>query len=152
VEKADDDVFQEKGGEMKAKLSVLKKKAWAEFSRYIRLKYSTADGYCRCVTCGAIMHWKSAQASHFVPGRSNAILFDERGVYPACYACNVCKHGNIHNYMIFLERRLGVDVARALRDELLQNAKNPLKRTAEDLIQIREEYKKKADELQRGEG
>ncbi len=128
---------------MKPKLTTLKKKAWAEFSRYIRLKYSTAGGYCRCVTCGAMLHWKDAQAGHFIAGRNNSILFEEKGVHPQCYGCNIGKNGNAVEYFVFMERKYGREVI----DQLRVLSKQTLKRTAEDLTEIREKYKQLADEL-----
>lgn len=106
-----------------------KKDAWGLLSLCIRLEGANFDGLCRCITCGVIKHWKEMQASHFVPGRGNGILFDERGLYNCCYGCNVCKSGNLHYYSKFLEGRIGVDETRELRDELIIRSKKAVKIT-----------------------
>ena len=107
----------------KVSLSKLKKKAWAFCSEYIRRKYANKKGIVKCITCGVTSHWKYMHASHLVPGRTNGILFDERGIYPACVRCNIFKSGNLHSYMQFLEKKLGIKAARDLRDELIINGK-----------------------------
>ena len=87
------------------------------------------------------------QASHLVQGRSNSILFDERGIYPCCKACNIYKAGNLLYYMKFLEKKLGVKKALKLRDELLEKAGKPFEITVEDYQRMEKKYKKKADKL-----
>ena len=114
------------------KISTLKNKCWKLCSEHIRRKYADKNGLVQCITCGKISHWKSMQASHLVAGRGNSILFDERGIYPACMRCNVFKGGNILMYMKFLENKLGVEKAVELRDELIMKSRIPLKRTVED--------------------
>jgi hypothetical protein len=127
----------------KPSLKLAKQKAWKAFSEYIRRKNSDYKGNCICVTCGTYSPWKSMQASHFIDGRGNSILFEERGVHPACYVCNVCKHGNKVEYFRFMQRTYGD----AIIDELRMIAKYTLKRTAEDYKVIEETYKQKIKEL-----
>src|SRR3990167_9020671 len=61
-----------------------KDRAWAAFSRYIRMKYANKSGMVECITCHTFKHWKEMQAGHFVDGRNNTVLFDERLVHPQC--------------------------------------------------------------------
>lgn len=103
-------------------LKLIKKKAWAIFSRYIRKKYSDENGYVKCVTCGHINHWKNLQAGHFIPGRTNSILFHEKGVHPQCRRCNY-NEGNGPEYFIFMEKTYGreeIEYQRALRSKTLK--------------------------------
>ena len=125
------------------KLSYYKKKAWAEFSRYIRLKYSSDNGMCRCITCGVRKNYKELHAGHFIAGRNNSILFEERCVHPQCYACNICRHGHQLEYYFFMEQKYGREVI----DELRVLAKKTVKYSIQDFIEIREKYKKLADDL-----
>lgn len=85
-------------------VSQLKKKAWTLFSIHIRTKYADWRGYVACVTCGIVKHWKEMQAGHFIPGRHNSILFDERGVFPQCYRCNISLKGNPRAYDAFMRK------------------------------------------------
>ncbi len=102
----------------KPSVSKLKKKAWSAFSKYIRLMYADQYGNVTCVTCGTKKHYKEMQAGHLVPGRRNSILFDERGVYPQCYRCNICLNGNLLNYLDFMESRHGAREARKIIKDL----------------------------------
>jgi hypothetical protein len=90
----------------KSEHTKLKEKAWANFSKYIRLKNADKDGNCRCVTCGVTKHWKEIHSGHFIDGRSYAVLFDERLVHPQCFHCNGkhwgCLSGNKVRYTLFM--------------------------------------------------
>lgn len=81
---------------MKKPLSkkALKKKAWDEFSLYIRRKDADHNGFNFCFTCERQYHFKDLQAGHFVDGRGGSVLFNESLVRPQCMSCNVFKHGN----------------------------------------------------------
>lgn len=96
------------------KLSKFKKKAWDVFSKYIRIKYSDNNGYCKCVTCGVTKHWKEIHAGHFIDGRNNTILFDERFVYPQCFHCNSklpgCLAGNKVKFTYFMITEKGFTI------------------------------------------
>lgn len=100
----------------KIKISTLKNRAWTEFSIFIRLRGADSEGMNRCVTCRVSKHWKQLQAGHFIAGRLNSNLFDERGCNPQCYSCNVGKHGNGVMYYKFMQRTHG----EAVIDELIR--------------------------------
>lgn len=93
----------------KSPLRKAKDKAWSVFSKYIRFKYADKDGYCQCVTCGVIKHWKEIHAGHFIDGRNNSVLFDERLVHPQCFHCNSkrpgCLNGNKVAYTLFMLKK-----------------------------------------------
>jgi len=128
----------------------MKKKAWREFSRYIRtrdcLKSTGSAEAGRCVTCGKIYPFAKLQAGHFVPGRRNAGLFDERGVHAQCYACNVGLHGNWPEYLRFMELEYGQEVI----DELIDLRHVTVKFTAEELDRMAKEYRERTRELTEG--
>lgn len=101
-----------------------KDKAWAAFSTYIRtrdclrFKNSLTEGIC--VTCKREYPFKQLQAGHFISGRGNAVLFDERIVYSQCYGCNVGRSGSYVEYFVFMEQEWGremIDEFRALRHD-----------------------------------
>lgn len=72
------------------------------------------------------------QASHLIQGRMLNILFDERGVYPCCYQCNVAKNGNIVEYIFFLKQKHGNDLTDKIINDLRTKSKIPIKYTIED--------------------
>ncbi len=127
-------------------LKLHRKDAWNAFSRYIRKRDSVDADYAICCTCnkpypnfgvGCI------QAGHFIPGRRNAILFDERGVHAQCYNCNVNLKGNWPNYYEFMLKKYGREVI----DELIIQKRQTVIYTREELDEIRDKYKKKYEEL-----
>lgn len=101
-----------------------KDKAWAAFSIYIRtrdcirFRQSLTDGIC--VTCKREYPFKQLQAGHFISGRGNAVLFDDRLVYTQCYGCNVGRNGAYVEYFVFMEQEWGrdkIDEFRALKHD-----------------------------------
>ena len=123
---------------MKKKWSIayLKKVVWAVFSRYIRMKYADWRGNEECVTCGKVQHWKQMQAGHFIPGRMNAILFDERGVHPQCFLCNGPLKGNPRKYEAFMKAKYGQEVI----DELDRLSNTTRTFTPDELIDMKNYY------------
>lgn len=79
---------------------------WPIFSRYIRTRdciATTGDpNFGKCITCGKTYPFKRLQAGHFIPGRTDAILFDERQVHAQCYRCNMKLQGMWHKYYLFM--------------------------------------------------
>ena len=93
---------------------------WKIFSQYIRLrdciKTLGAVDRGKCVTCGRIYPFKKLQAGHFVPGRTRAVLFDERCVHAQCYRCNVVLEGNWPPYYRFMQQEYGQKIIEELVD------------------------------------
>ncbi len=79
---------------------------WPTFSIYIRTRdciRTTGNRlYGKCVTCGRRLPFKKLQAGHFIPGRTDAILFDDRQVHAQCYRCNMKLQGMWHKYYLFM--------------------------------------------------
>jgi hypothetical protein len=74
---------------------VMKAKAWKMFSTYIRLRdclktTGTLDKGV-CITCGKLCDFKELQAGHYIGGRGNSVLFDEKIVNGQC----LTKHSNV---------------------------------------------------------
>ena len=87
---------------MKSKtLAQLKKIAWKWLSLCVRQEAADRLGYVRCYTCDWVGMWTQAQASHAIPGRSGAGLFDESIIRCCCSRCNVALRGN---YPVFTTR------------------------------------------------
>ena len=131
---------------MSERLKPLKKKAWKLCSEYIRRKYADSSGMARCISCGKLAHWKELQAGHLIAGRTNAILFEERGIRPQCGACNY-QEGNTVGFMIGLEKELGKEEAQKLRDELYALRKTTVKYSSSDYEAIALKYQRLCLEL-----
>ena len=129
-----------KVGERKPKKKSLvkyKKETWAEFSRYIRMKYADENGMVVCVTCGAVKHYRDQQAGHFLDGRRNSVLFDERNVHPQCVKCNMFNGGAKVAYYDYMRGRYGQEVI----DELKLLDKQERKFTVIELQEMAKRYK-----------
>jgi hypothetical protein len=121
-------------------LKIAKAKAWKAFSIYIRRRDADDYGQVKCVTCEYRAHWRQMQAGHFIAGRGNAILFEEKGVHAQCRACNY-NEGNGPMYFIFMEETYG-------REEIERQIKlkgTILKRTEQDYLDLLAEYQAKVD-------
>lgn len=117
----------------------LKEILWGVFSEYIRKRGADEGGTNTCITCDKLAHWSELHAGHFVPGRTNAVLFDERIVHPQCPRCNIWLGGNYAAYtlkMIDFYGREKVEEFLALKHKLV-------KFTRTDLEEMIEAYKAK---------
>ena len=126
----------------------VKQKAWDAFSKYIRtkecLETTGVDFVGVCFTCGRRFHINALDAGHFVSGRRNAILFDERNVHIQCrHWCNLTNHGQHKIYRQKMIERYGVDVV----EELERNKKKVIQNKDMDFEGIEKTYKQKLEEL-----
>ena len=108
-----------------------KDRAWDAFSRYIRtrdcIRFTGDPTEGMCVTCKRYYKYPQLQAGHFISGRGNAVLFDERLVYSQCVGCNgnppYGKGGNYVEYFRFMLDEVGlekIDEFRALKSTTKQ--------------------------------
>lgn len=116
----------------KSSLEKKKELAWKKTSIVVRRRYSDKLGFCQCVTCGDVKHWKEMQAGHFVPGRTDSILFEETNIHVQCYSCNVCRSGSLIEYYQFMLMTYGQE--EILRLQQLKH--EPKKLTEDELDQI----------------
>jgi hypothetical protein len=64
-------------------------KAIETLQKLVRLKHADDNGYCTCVTCGKVDHWKSMDGGHFIPkGNSSYWALVEENIHPQCKGCN----------------------------------------------------------------
>lgn len=128
-----------------------KDKAWNAFSVYIRtrdcLRFTGDPEQGMCVTCNGNFNFKRLQAGHFISGRGNAVLFDERLVYSQCYQCNgnppFGKGGNYVEYFRFMLDEVGlekIDEFRAIKGSTVQYK-------IHDFNELEEKFKQKTKEL-----
>ena len=132
----------------KKSLKTAKKEAWAAFSKYIRrrdcLRFTGDPDEGMCVTCKRSYPFKKLQAGHFIGGRTNAVLFDERIVHSQCYGCNVGRSGNYLEYFYFMEKELGREAV----DDLVIELKNKtIKYTYDDYVEKKREYEQRFKDL-----
>jgi Bacteriophage Lambda NinG protein len=118
----------------------LKEEVWDLFSEYVRRSESDEHGYCKCVTCGKIDHWKDMQAGHFIHG---TLFIIPELVHVQCRHCNGFKAGNAILYKEFMLTKYGQKTL----DKLEFLAKRRHSFTIFELEQYKKLYKQKLEEL-----
>lgn len=130
----------------KTELQLLKKELDKWFSRYIRLRDCTNSflPYGKCITCGAVRHWKKADAGHFIKRQYLATRWDEKNVNLQCKRCNAFEQGANEKYVIAIDKKWGEGTA-----EMLEIKKhNKVKMTKFEYEHLIKEYKQKVKELE----
>ena len=56
------------------------------------------------------------QAGHWIPGRHNSILFDERNCHSQCYHCNIGLQGSPIKYYDRMLKEYGEEVCDTLKE------------------------------------
>ncbi|KKL54893.1 hypothetical protein LCGC14_2260890 [marine sediment metagenome] len=139
----------------KPTLTKVKKKAWKQFSLFIRLRDSLKtmrnNRQCKCISCGTIKNTRTRpciQAGHFIAGRHNAILFSEEMVNGQCYHCNMGLKGNWVPYEEAMVEMYGQErVAELKRLSKVGVGQKRIKYTIQDYLDIEAKYKKKVIDL-----
>ena len=121
----------------------LTKKAQVYFNAYIRAR-DEAKGY-PCISCGKVLRKGNIDAGHyFSAGGFGSVRFSEFNVHAQCSRpCNKDKSGDLLNYQIGIEKRIGGEELIKLHEE----AHKIRKYTREELKAIIEMYKQKKKEL-----
>ena len=92
--------------------------AWKWYSLYIRARdalRTTGDlKTVVCITCGRTVRFEKADASHFIPGRADSILFEETNCHASCIPCNRFKQGMWVPYFYKVNSLYGRDEAQRL--------------------------------------
>lgn len=115
----------------------LKRLVWKQFSIFIRTRRADLNGVVTCVTCGVYRHWTLVDAGHFIAGRLNHNLFDERGCNEQCKFCNGPRAGNGAAYYKWMLTNHGQEVI----DELMRKNDETHKWQAGELSGLLAHYK-----------
>jgi hypothetical protein len=104
------------------------------FNKFIRMR----DEGLNCISCDLPPKKKNA-GHYFSQGGHSAVRFDEDNCHLQCEHCNTFLSGNLLNYQIGIEKRIGGE-----RLMKLQGKAHDIKKwTKEELKEIIEIYKKK---------
>jgi hypothetical protein len=87
------------------------------FSEYVRLNAADDNGYCTCITCGKVYHYKEIHNGHFIPRARMATRFNEMNCNPQCVRCNHFRHGEPDIYRQRLVEMYGKEAVEALELE-----------------------------------
>ena len=119
----------------------LMKAAQIVFNKFIRIR----DKYKPCISCGSKLENKFDAGHYFSSGGHKAVTFDEDNVHGQCVACNQWKHGNLIQYQIGIEQRIGGDKLIQLHEK----AHKSVKYTREELRDLIANYKQKIKDLEK---
>ena len=90
-----------------------KDRTWKYCSKYIRLRDCLATtgttDFGVCCTCGRTKHIKELDAGHYISGRSNSVLFNDKGIHIQCRKCNRFEEGNKGEYEKFMLEKYGAE-------------------------------------------
>lgn len=128
----------------KAKKAKLKKELLT-VQDYIKLAQQVFNSYIRerdknkpCISCNKPLG-KKFDAGHFYNANNHwNVRFDENNVHGQCVYCNQHLHGNLIEYGVNLEKKIGIDEFAVLR----HNAYETRKFTINELQNIIEYYKR----------
>jgi hypothetical protein len=111
------------------------------FSEYIRLSKSDGNGYCQCITCGNIYHWKELHCGHFIGRANKAVRFNEMNCNPQCVRCNSFRNGEHHIYRRVLQEKYSYKAVEKLEHEALIGGSYDIYWLQEKIIEYREKVK-----------
>lgn len=127
----------------------MKKKLWKLFSQFIRLrdclKTTGSPTKGRCYTCDRVYDFKELQAGHFIPGRTNSVLFDEIGVRVQCYSCNMYRGGEQLLFRRKLVKEIGEEKVEFLENKRFQTKQYRLG----ELLAMYDYYKQEIENMRR---
>lgn len=115
------------------------KEAQVVFNKFIRLR----DVGLVCISCNLPPKKKNAGHYYSQGGHSN-VRFDEDNVHLQCEACNTHLSGNLLNYQIGIEKRIGAEKL----IELQGRAHLEKRWTVEEIKEIIQIYKDKLKKMQ----
>ena len=122
-----------------AKVS-LRAKALKTLQKLARISAADDNGYCKCVSCGKVDHYKNMDGGHFIPkGSSSRWALDEQNVHPQCKGCNGfgMKHGSAEaQYTIWMLDWYGKDAV----EHMLATKKDPIKYYSSDYREMIDDW------------
>ena len=131
----------------------LRAKALKTLQKLSRISAADDNGYCKCVSCGKLDHYKNMDGGHFIPkGSSSRWALEESNVNPQCKGCNgfSMKHGSAEaQYTLWMIDWVGKDQV----EHMLATKNDPVKFYAADYREMIAEWSEqiKAHERRLGE-
>ena len=83
----------------------------------VRMKAANDEGYCKCVTCGVVKHYKDGmQGGHFIERDKTSVKLLEENIHPQCNRCNGFGETTVSlNYREYMIDMYGSDFVEELR-------------------------------------
>ena len=83
------------------------KALWKVFSEYIRRRDADEEGFCKCITCGLIRHWKQMDCGHGIGRQHWGTRYSEKNNHAQCKRCNGFEGGKREVYKVEVDKRYG---------------------------------------------
>ncbi len=100
-----------------------------------RMESADENGYCRCVTCGKVEHYKNMDGGHYIPRTKTATKLERYNINVQCKSCNMYrKEESKCKYSIYMIETYGYDYVKWLNDES-KKVKKWVRSEVEDIIQ-----------------
>lgn len=114
--------------------------------KIVRLKAADDAGYCTCVTCGTVKHWKEMHGGHFIPRNYRFHKLREENIHPQCPGCNTF-HPEMAKvaYTLYMIDMYGRDFVDWMEDAKHTVTKYP----RPEILEIIEDFKEQLKELER---
>jgi hypothetical protein len=116
-------VETEKQKQWKAKKTRLKKELMS-LQDWLKLAQMTFNKYIRhrdkgmsCISCDKPIKGVTHASHYFSSGGHSNVRFHEDNVHSSCYKCNVELSGNLLNYQIGIQKRIGSDKLISLHEQ-----------------------------------
>ncbi len=104
------------------KLSALKTELDGLFSHWVR-RTNSVNGYCTCVSCGAVKPWQEVDAGHWVSRVHLSTRWHPLNVWPQCKRCNGFLGGNYPAYSLWMFENVGLTMMQDLQEMKKQSLK-----------------------------
>jgi hypothetical protein len=91
--------------------------------RIVRMKAADESGYCQCVTCGRIGHWKEMDGGHYISRTYTQHKLLEENIHPQCKGCNRFAHKIHDDYSRYMRETYGAEFVDWMSDTKRQTKK-----------------------------
>lgn len=120
------------------------------FQFYIRLRDSSSDGYCQCISCGKFVPFRKIQAGHFRSRSHMSTRWSEINVNGECETCNLEMRNGDHllDYRRNLVKKIGEKKVEWIEAFCFETCKW----SDFELVLMIEDYSKKCVELSKEKG
>ncbi len=124
---------------MKKRPTLARAKTLADkyFSYYTRLKNSDLNGFCKCITCNSVKHWKEADCGHFCSRIHLSTRWYELNANFQCKRCNGPLHGEQFKHGTYIDKTHGAGTT----DSIIRLAHQSVKMSVIDIIDVYQKFK-----------
>lgn len=105
-----------------------------------RIESADETGYCRCVSCGNVRHWKEGDGGHWISRKRTATKLNPKNIHFQCKGCNgPNKQVAGPWYDKYMRDTYGHEFA----DQLLFESRKEKKYSRPEIMEVIESYKER---------